>query len=132
MNVVEKMAKTNWRILQEMNAIATPRRCKCGQIYFHRTDCYRTIGLKRGVNYEEHRNDFNNLLVRINRVVGHAFGGIGDEIKEEIVMMMLTDIAAAINNIIRNKSEYLQRYKKLYPRNLSIDGMEDFADRFAG
>lgn len=123
---VEKMAHTNWRILQEMIAVATPRLCQCGLPFYHKRRCNKRQWQSVVANG---RPFFDELLININR---RLQSGLPEEVKLEMAQMVLLDIMQDIDVRLSKKEDYLRRYKKMYPQQLSLDDNYVLTDRLEG
>jgi hypothetical protein len=104
------------------------RRCECGQVFHHAGKCQLRPGWQ--TTARDRRDDFDNLLVRINRRVPSAFP---EEMRDEICQEMVLEVMKSIERVLATAPQFISEYKKRYPfQYYSFDASPELMDRIAG
>jgi len=105
-----------------------PRRCDCGQLFYHTKKCQKRPGWQTLVR--ERRTVFDDLLVRINRRVPST---LPEEMRADICQEMLLQMMKSIDNVLTKVPEFIKEYKKDYPFQYhSFDANPKLLERIAG
>ena len=105
-----------------------PRRCDCGQLFYHTKKCQKRPGWQTVVR--ERRTAFDDLLVRINRRVPST---LPEEMRADICQEMLLQMMKSIESVLTKVPEFIREYKKDYPFQYhSFDANPKLLERIAG
>ena len=108
--------------------VSDPRRCDCGQLFFHTKKCQKRPGWQTLAR--ERRTAFDDLLVRINRRVPST---LPEEMRADICQEMLLQMMKSIENVLTKVPEFIREYKKDYPFQYhSFDANPKLLERIAG
>lgn len=108
--------------------VSEPRRCDCGQLFYHTKKCQKRPGWQTLVR--ERRTAFDDLLVRINRRVPST---LPEEMRADICQEMLLQMMKSIDNLLTKVPEFIREYKKDYPFQYhSFDANPKLLERIAG
>ena len=108
--------------------VSDPRRCDCGQLFYHVKKCRRRPGWQTLAR--DRRTAFEDLLVRINRRVPAS---LPEEMRADICQEMLLKMMESIEHVLANAPDFIKDYKKDYPfQYLSFDAQPKLAERIAG
>jgi Zn finger protein HypA/HybF involved in hydrogenase expression len=89
--------------------VSEPRRCDCGQLFYHTKKCPKRPGWQTLVR--ERRTAFDDLLVRINRRVPSS---LPEEMRADICQEMLLQMMTSIDNVLTKVPDFIREYKKHY------------------
>jgi len=108
--------------------VTDPRRCDCGQLFYHTKKCQKRPGWQTLVR--ERRTAFDDLLVRINRRVPST---LPEEMRADICQEMLLQMMKSIENVLTKVPDFIREYKKDYPFQYhSFDANPKLLERIAG
>lgn len=126
---IVRLMKCHHKTVKRLRAdVNDARRCECGQLFHHSGKCRVKPGWQ--TRARERRDDFDNLLVRINRRLPSSFP---EEMRDDICQEMLLEVMNSIDRILARTPQFISEYKKRYPfQYYSLDGNPNLIDRIAG
>jgi len=126
--IVKKLRCHHRTVARLRLQVSEPRRCDCGQLFYHTKKCQKRPGWQTLVR--ERRTAFDDLLVRINRRVPSS---LPEEMRADICQEMLLQMMKSIDNVLTKVPEFIREYKKDYPFQYhSFDANPKLLERIAG
>lgn len=124
--MIRERLKVGSGTVKELAQRATPRLCACGRIYRHRQRCLQRRWQDAVQN---RRSAFDDLLLRVNRKLQ---SGLPNEMRAELVSMMLVDIMKDIDVRLNRAQDYVRKYKRMYPLTVSLDDNPRLTESLVG
>ena len=127
-HIVRKLRCHHRTVARLRLEVSDPRRCDCGQLFYHTKKCQKRPGWQTFVR--ERRTAFDDLLVRINRRVPST---LPEEMRADICQEMLLQMMKSIDHVLTKAPEFIREYKKDYPFQYhSFDANPKLLERIAG